>query len=134
MKYGFTGSQKGTDDKTVLKVLKSLKLTKDDTVVTGACIGIDAQVALLVAKHYPKVKQLIIVPGNKSKVDNNVLKIKNAKYIFMSKNTTYRMRNERLVEESDRFIAFWTGIQRSGTFMTMNIAKKAGKSVSTFPI
>ena len=133
MKWGFTGSQRGTSDKVILKLLKSLKLTSKDTLVTGACIGLDAQIAILAAKHYPKVPQLIIYPGPKYKVDKRLSHLKmnfgaeNVKYIFMKVNTTYRMRNERLVEESDKIIAFWTGVKRSGTYMTMNIAKKVNK-------
>ena len=130
--YGFTGSQKGADVKVISDTLKSLKLKKGDIVVTGACIGVDAQVSNLTKIHFPYVRQVIIVPYNKSKVDENVFK--NGKVIYMSEGTDYRDRNEVIVEMSDKMIAFWTGEEISGTYMTMNIAKKEGKPLEVIDI
>lgn len=127
MRWGFTGSQKGTRDNTILKILSGLNLTKDDWVITGACIGIDTQVACLVAAEFPFVKQLIIYPYDRTKVSDDLDLIAD-EWINMPEGSNYRDRNERLVKESDLMVAFWTGKKAySGTFMTINIAKRANK-------
>jgi len=126
MKWGFTGSQKGANIKDIFDVVCEI-LDDDDVVVTGACVGIDSQVAHLVHELYPQIKQVIIVPANRSKVDISVLKFAD-ELIQMPRDTSYRDRNEKLVEESDKVIAFWTGQKAySGTFMTITIAKRENK-------
>ncbi len=123
MKYGFTGTQIGVDDNIILHTLKTLKLKSGDLIVTGACIGVDAQVSILAKLVYPNIEQLILVPANKSKVDTRVYN--NGKVIYMPQNTDYRYRNEQIIKNSDKLIAFWTGKKAySGTYMTINIAKK----------
>ena len=122
MRYGFTGSQNGTDSTLILSTLNTLNLTENDMIVTGACIGIDSQVSHIAKKHFPFVKQQIFVPNDKKKVDKSVYS--NGNVIFMPKHTDYRYRNERIVFNSDILIAFWTGKKAySGTYMTINIAK-----------
>lgn len=126
MKWGFTGSQSGCDDEIIIKVLAELPLEIDDIVVTGGCIGIDAQVFYIVTELYPLVRQLVVFPGYLKKVDGGIIaQAKEA--IYMPKESNYRDRNERLVTESDKMTAFWTGKQRSGTYMTINIARRANK-------
>jgi len=50
------------------------------------------------------------------------------KLIMMPPTTNYRDRNEWIVKESDKMVAFWTGKKIfSGTYMTINIAKRANK-------
>lgn len=39
----------------------------------------------------------------------------------------YRARNEVMVDRADRIVAFWDGEARSGTFMTINLAKQKKK-------
>jgi len=125
-RYGFTGSQLGFRISIISKLISSLNLTDDDVIITGACIGIDSQVSHYIKKHYPNVQQLIIVPSNLSRVDKSVFI--NGKVRFMPVNTGYRKRNEAIVDESDKVIAFWSGKKiYSGTYMTMNIAKKQNK-------
>lgn len=126
MRWGFTGSQKGCDTETLVKALDPLLFKPDDWLVTGGCIGVDAQVYHLCRGRFPDVQQLVIFPWNQSKCDTSIA-VTAEDIIFMPEGSDYRMRNERLVEESDRVIAFWTGQERSGTYMTMNIARRAGK-------
>ena len=77
---------------------------------------------------YPNVRQTIVVPSNKKLVNNKVLSIKNATVIYMPDGSSYRDRNKKIVELSEYVEAFWNGAKfRSGTFMTINIAKRAGK-------
>lgn len=123
MKYGFTGSQKGTDRKTILDIFNSLHLKDSDLIITGACDGVDSQVSNLAKFFYPKVEQLILVPDDKSKVNQKVFE--NGNVIHMPKGTDYRYRNEQIIKNSDKLIAFWNGDKiHSGTYMTINIATK----------
>lgn len=127
VRWGFTGAQAGTRPKVIYRVLKSkLKLKSGDQVVTGACIGVDAQVAMIVKKYFPDVYQVVVVPANRSKVDKRVYDCANEVY-EMPEDTSYRARNEALVKLSHYMVAFWSGRSRGGTFMTMNIAKKQNK-------
>lgn len=126
IRWGFTGAQSGCDPKIIKSMLKNLRLKSGDQVVTGACVGVDAQVAGIVRKNYPKVKQVLVVPYNRSKVDRRVYQCADVIY-EMPKDTDYRNRNEALVRLSHYMTAFWTGQKRSGTYMTMNIAKRANK-------
>jgi len=126
MKWGFTGSQDGAPSARIISVLDSLKLELDDLIVTGGCIGVDSQIFHAVRKQYPTINQLVIFPADLSKVDSSILPLA-TNFIQMPKGTDYRDRNERLVLESDKMVAFWTGRKRSGTYMTMNIAKRASK-------
>lgn len=126
MKWGFTGAQRGAPEDVILQHLETLALTSDDRIITGGCIGVDSQIFWLVREHYPTVPQTVVIPSNFIKVDQSIL-WRADHVIRMPKGTTYRERNERLVEESDSITAFWTGAIRSGTNMTKNIAKRAGK-------
>jgi hypothetical protein len=119
--------QDGARPKTIYRVLKNkLKLKSGDQVVTGACIGVDAQVAMIVKKYFPNVYQVVVVPANRLKIDQRVFDCANEVY-EMPKGTSYRDRNEVLVRLSHYMVAFWKGRNRGGTFMTMNIAKKQNK-------
>lgn len=126
MKYGFTGSRKGIELTKIKEVLDRFNLTKYDTIITGACVGIDAQVSKL-AKEY-ECNQLVIVPFDQSKTDKSVFENigVNDGVIYLTIGTDYRDRNELIVKNSDKLIAFWDGNKRSGTWMTMNIAKRKG--------
>ena len=46
---------------------------------------------------------------------------------------SYRMRNLEIVNNSDLILAFWDGVSK-GTKMTIEVAKKAKKSVNIFYI
>jgi hypothetical protein len=135
MKIGFTGSRKGTELSKVKEVLDSLNLTKNDTIITGACIGIDTLVSTLTRPY--KCNQIIIVPANRSNVNFAFLATlypeKNT-IIYMDAGTSYRDRNEKIVETSELLIAFWDGNRRSGTYMTMNLARRANKLIRIIKI
>lgn len=133
--YGFTGPKSGCSEELILQTLKELNLTPNDTIVTGACTGLDSQISHLVKRDYPFVKQKIVVPYDRKYVD--VTTFANGTVIEMPEGTSYRNRNEKMVSlvgycinESgikEGMIAFWNGNKRSGTYMTMNIARRQGK-------
>ena len=141
MRFGFTGSQSGFPEEKILEVLKSLDLKKGDVVFTGGCIGVDSQIAQLVNKHFPEVKQVIVVPYvqhlpkyNQNKLDKKAMSLGIVFQLPFKEEYNshpflcYRDRNQKIVDFSDQIIAFKKGNKpRSGTQMTINMAKKAEK-------
>lgn len=130
---GFTGSQEfdhaGEGMLHLDQRLRQLvERYKPDTIVTGACIGYDAAIHLWFESCMPEIHRRVIVPANQAKVSIPILYDPNAEFIRMPQGTSYRARNEQIVENSDCMAAFWTGKRAySGTFMTMNISNRAGK-------
>lgn len=47
---------------------------------------------------------------------------------------SYRKRNEAMVQRVNRVVAFWNGVARTGTFMTINLAKSYKKQVEIIDI
>lgn len=47
---------------------------------------------------------------------------------------SYKKRNEYIVDRGTFLVAFFNGIQRSGTGQAINYAKKTGKTVYTIPV
>jgi hypothetical protein len=106
---------------------KTIKKLNADVFVHGACVGGDAYIAQMVKKHHPEAIIRAIVPANQSQVDQESIKISH-EIIRMLPGSSYRDRNESIVKNSDEMYAFWTGVQAgSGTYMTINIAKRADK-------
>jgi len=132
MELGFTGTRHLIDErKTVLHArldeLIKMGLTH---AITGACVGVDAEVVWYLLKVAPEVQHTIVVPFNRKGIDGMLLSLKMVKFIFMPDGTSYKERDTKIVELSPAMEAFWTGqVIRSGTFMTINIAKRAGKPV-----
>jgi hypothetical protein len=106
-----------------------------DAFVSGACVGGDEIVALMVARYHPTKQNIVIVPANLSQVSQNAIDVA-TEVIRMPRGTSYRERNTEIVLRADRMIAFWNGQQRSGTLMTINIARRAGKiqEADIFPV
>lgn len=130
-RWGFTGSRSFTNTKLAYEILSSLKLKKGDSVLTGACVGADSVISKVVAKYWPEVYLVAIVPGNRTQVDKDIPKIANLIY-EMPEESDYRSRNEILVRVSHYMVALWNGYKKSGTYMTMNIAKSYDKLYRTF--
>jgi hypothetical protein len=130
MILGFTGTQSfGVGEIAHLDAcLEDLYVRlKPVAIVTGACIGVDAYVHHWFARNHPEVRRVVVVPANRSKVDATVLA--NAdEVVEMAPHTDYRDRNVELVRRATTMAAFWTGkTAYSGTWMTMNIARRMGK-------
>jgi hypothetical protein len=129
---GFTGTRSIRDcDLERIRAIV-LGLPPGTTIVTGACIGVDAIVARIA--HSPRYRVHTIVPANRSRVDPYWRKHCDVSE-EMALGTDYRARNERIVELSDRLIAIAEypedhhRAQRSGTWQTVRIARRAGKTV-----
>lgn len=131
MILGFTGSQSipqmGFDhlfDRLELLYTKY----QPEGIVVGACTGYDAEVQMWFVHNRPEVRRTVVVPANRSKVDPRCLQDTGAEFVLMPDGTSYRDRNIRLVELSDRLAGFWTGKRAySGTFMSLNIGRKVDK-------
>jgi len=133
---GFTASRKFLEGNEygLANWLESMRLTIRDLrasrFVTGGCVGGDAIIAKLLKELHPHVPHTVVVPGDTSQVDWAAVALASS-VIHMPANTSYRQRNERIVALSNRVVAFWNGDTRSGTTMTVNIARRAGKFVES---
>lgn len=127
-RVGFTGTRSITakDEDVIAKRLRVI-CRHAERVITGACVGVDAYIAHYVNDNYPDIVNVIVVPSERRLVDNTVLGIADAMHIHMAQGTTYRQRNEMIVSLSEVVEAFWTGDHRSGTKMTIGIARREGK-------
>lgn len=142
----FTGHRnlpKGdTLDKLKVNIENELNIAINDgynTFLNGMCQGFDLLVLeILVNKILPNnqnIKIVAVVPYKdqslsfdvKTQVFYNYLINKSTDIVILSEKYSkncYRKRNEYLVENSSKIIAFYNGSKRSGTQMTLNLARK----------
>jgi predicted Rossmann fold nucleotide-binding protein DprA/Smf involved in DNA uptake len=134
---GFTGTRSANhrDAGKIADILA--ELSPDSTVVTGACVGVDMFVAAIARRLGMKVHT--VVPADRSRV-GRLWRQNCTTFEEMPPGTDYRDRNERIVALSDRVIAIPEAPEdapesrRSGTWMTVRIARRAGKSVQVEPL
>jgi len=106
-------------------------LPEGTRVVTGACIGVDAEVAYLA---YGTYHVHTVVPADRSRVDPQWRDYCDT-FEEMPVGTTYRDRNQRIVDLSTRLIGIAQAPEddihsrRSGTWQTIRMARRAGKAV-----
>lgn len=123
MKIGFTASR-NLSKYGKKKIENLIQKLEANTYIHGACIGGDAYIAKMVKKYHPKSVLIAVVPRNLSKVDSKSVSISDK----VINEGNYRERNTRIVNESDFIIAFWNGKKiHSGTYMTINIARRKNK-------
>jgi len=129
---GFTASREPKNKGGVSYLRSVHRVVRDleaDCFVTGVCWGGDEYITRAVHKYHPKVPLIGVVPGLLRQVSGEAME-RSMELIHMPRRSSYRQRNTRIVEVSTRMIAFWTGERKhSGTFMTINIARRAGKIV-----
>lgn len=132
IRYGFTGTRDFDETNLVVVskvtfILKQLETKQITEFTTGACRGIDDFIFRTCLKLYPNAWHRVIVPWNKSQVIIPA-QTENVEIIYMPEGTTYRERNERIVDFTDELHAFpySEGRIRSGTVMTINIAGRRG--------
>ena len=110
-------------------------LPRVSTIYHGACIGIDAMVAQLAWQIGHKV--VAVIPAVTSQVAIASWKHWSHFVIYAPEGrgneNAYRARNKLLVRQLHQrgglLKAYWNGNKRSGTYMTINIAKSAGVPV-----
>src|SRR5579863_4966865 len=105
-----------------------------DRYVTGACLGGDAFIGRWLYLNRPHAQHAVIVPADRSRVDPWWLEVTGPVEVTeMPPGTTYADRNARLVAEGTCVFGFPAypeddpRSQRSGTWQTVRLARRAGK-------
>jgi predicted Rossmann fold nucleotide-binding protein DprA/Smf involved in DNA uptake len=106
-------------------------LPRGTLIVSGGCVGIDHEAARI--GHKSGLDVHTVFPANRSRV-STITRYRSTSVEDMPPKTSYRARNERVVELCDWLIAVpekpSNGVDRgSGTWMTVRIARRAGKAV-----
>lgn len=139
MIIGFSSARdlKGVDPRKISDPLSKIETDYPDTerfVYGGACGG-DAAIAIWLTHQGPKALHHVIIPANRSQV-MEWWKLPNAAepwpiLEYMPDGTTYKQRNQKIVNTINRLIAFPEYREedprsiRSGTWQTIRMAKKA---------
>ncbi len=116
-------------------ILRSVGTLAGDEYVTGGAIGGDALLGQLLWAMYPKAVHTVIVPANRRAVDPWWERIsERINLIFMPDGSTYEDRNAEIVQRATclyaypRFAEHDPRSRRSGTWQTVRLARRAGKS------
>lgn len=124
----------------LLRPETGLWLAGFDGYVSGGCRGWDAIFGRTLALTYPDKIHCVIVPDNRSQVDPwwEEFDLGKIWVIFMGEGTDFRARNQKIVELSS-YIWYCAShpekhgaSTRSGTWMTVRLARAADKPVSGF--
>lgn len=137
MRIGTSGSR-GPLTKAQIALIRAkiLSLPEGTTVVTGGCVGVDALIAET-AYESGDLKVHTILPADHKAVDPKWREHCHT-WRQMPAGTTYRDRDQAVVEESDNLLAFPlykesdSRARRSGTWMTIRMARRAVQSIETF--
>lgn len=142
MRWGETGTRTVTDDARphVYQRLAE-RAGRYDEYTTGACVGVDAIAANWFLDTCPDAIHRLVVPANLSQVDwltiHRFRALEDERHIieWMPKGTSYRDRNNRVLDHTDELdvIASYPEShgksRRSGTWMTYRLAKSRGLHV-----
>lgn len=142
MRYGFTGTRSLDDDGRALIDNALLMVADGQEFTTGSCVGVDAYVGRILTFIYPRAKHRVVVPANRKQVDYWWHPIEqwaekgiDLTVELMPIGTSFRERNERIVDYTDELIVFASHPEshgksrRSGTWMTKRIAEKRGVKI-----
>src|SRR6267142_4979672 len=139
MRVSITGSRNINREDAIQKIEKIfsiyiLQFGKELEFITGGCIGIDALAAQIACGMNIKVHTVLT---SKRETTEKYWQTWCTSYEEMPAKTTYRDRDKRMVQLGDELLAFPScdeympdkSYTRSGTWMTVRIARKANKSV-----
>lgn len=133
---GFSGSREaGPQDEWISTEIVRRLGGKGHLFITGGCIGFDAQIAKAAFEAGEEV--LTIVPANLSQVDPWVY-TRCTRYENMPSGSTYRNRNQRIVDLADTLVAVPEDDElhnsRSGTWMTIRMGRRKGIPVEVYTL
>ena len=149
-RYGFSGARDLTEagERVVVGVLDAVLAGAPERAeyTTGACVGVDAFVGAWLWRHAPRARHRVVVPADRSRVEHwwrrraitEAVGPYGVEVEEMGAGTTYKDRNQRIVECSDVLIAFPAHgeddarSRRSGTWQTVRMARRAGLEVRVF--
>jgi hypothetical protein len=105
-----------------------------DVWVTGACVGVDAYVGMWARLARPDARHVVYVPADRSRIKAwwRTLPSDNVEVIEMPPGSSYRDRNQAIVNASTRLIAIPVAAEdhpeqrRSGTWQTVRMGRRAG--------
>ncbi len=148
IRYGFSGSRVVNNEQMAVIKRTLAELPPGDEYTTGACVGVDDLVGRWCWRHHSSALHRVIVPANRSRVaswwlDQMVVDPLDEEDIVveeMPAGTTYKDRNQRIVDCSDILLAFPAYAEndpkssRSGTWQTIRMARRAGLEVRTIEL
>ncbi len=120
------------------QIMHTLHSLDADEYVTGAAVGIDAYVGSNLTRLYPTARHRVIIPANHSQIDpwwTTCTLPPGFEIEFMPERSSYRNRNQRIVERATELRAYPSHAERdprsrrSGTWQTVRLARAAGLTV-----
>lgn len=135
--YGFTAAREldSFPDGYIESVLQSLPPA--ERYITGGARGGDALIGRWLYERYPSAHHIVVVPANRAQVVEWWLGF-DVTAVDMPRGTSYRDRNMHIVQMCTNLVAFPAfpefnvKSRRSGTWQTVRMAKRVGKSVQIY--
>lgn len=103
----------------------------------GGALGVDTEAALCVAGWDRRPFMRLVLPANRTQCDARNIEIDWDEVIEMPDGSSYMDRNEKMLDNGERVIAFPRGGReklRSGTWATVRRAEKRGYEVNLHPL
>jgi hypothetical protein len=136
---GITGSRTAVKPQTERLMRRWLGGVSADAFVTGACRGVDAVAGRCLVSEHPTAQHVVVVPDNRNAVREwwpSVESRRSIQVYEMEPGSSYRERNEIIVELADHLVGFVEHPEddprsvRSGTWQTIRLARAAGVRVT----
>ncbi len=77
-------------------------------IITGARRGAEAFIAQYVAARHPSIFNVIVVPAERERVEQESLAIHDAMFVYMPAQTNYEDQAKKIIELADRVDLFWS--------------------------
>jgi hypothetical protein len=152
-RHGYTGSRDYDDDRDdhvalLVPYLSTFQYGDDskDEHTTGGCNGLDVAAMLILIQLYPRALHRLILPADHRQVDLDAVEAlrewgrvegHRAEILQCAEGTDYRHRDTEIVRYSEMLHCFpYVRLEKphSGTWMTHNIAVKAGLPVNVITL